>query len=89
MSEENITTTNTDHLIDLGEKLRHAANEIDNIKNSFVKNTEDLNKTWKSKRAKMLKDMIDVTGFVVWFIEFFPESKKILIEDPHYHLRFV
>ena len=31
MSEENITTTNTDHLIDLGEKLRHAANEIDNI----------------------------------------------------------
>jgi chromosome segregation ATPase len=44
MSEENITTTNTDHLIDLGDKLRHAANEIDNIKNSFVKNTEDLNK---------------------------------------------
>ncbi|MFE3845808.1 hypothetical protein ACFL1L_02980 [Thermoplasmatota archaeon] len=44
MSEENITTTNTDHLIDLGDKLRHAANEIDNIKSSFVKNTEDLNK---------------------------------------------
>lgn len=44
MSEENITTTNTDHLIDLGDKLRHAANEIDNIKNSFVKNTEELNK---------------------------------------------
>jgi len=44
MSEENVTTTNTDHLIDLGDKLRHAANEIDNIKSSFVKNTEDLNK---------------------------------------------
>jgi chromosome segregation ATPase len=44
MSEENITTTNTDHLIDLGDKLRHAANEIDNIKNSFVKNTEELNR---------------------------------------------
>ena len=51
MSEENMSTGNTDYLMSLGEKLRQAVNEIDTIKNSFEKNTNDLLK---------IKNMLDV-----------------------------
>jgi len=39
MSEENMPTGNEGHLVSLGERLRQAADEIDNIKNSFAKNS--------------------------------------------------
>lgn len=51
MSEENMPTGNAEHLVSLGEKLRQAADEIDNVKNSFAKNTEDLSR---------IKSMLDV-----------------------------
>ena len=30
----------------------------------------------------MLKEKIDVTGFMVWFVEHYPESVRIMREDP-------
>jgi len=51
MSEENMPAGNAEHLVSLGEKLRQAADEIDNVKNSFAKNTEDLSR---------IKSMLDV-----------------------------
>ena len=36
----------------------------------------------------MLKEKIDVTAFMVWFIENYPESAKIMKENPDYQLRF-
>jgi len=34
----------------------------------------NLKEEWKKKKEKMLKDKIDVTEFMVWFIENYPKS---------------
>jgi uncharacterized protein len=41
------------------------------------------------KRQKLLKEKIDVTSFMVWFIENFPESFRIMKENPGYQNRFI
>jgi len=59
-----------------------------------VHSVEDLCLSWKIKydfkkhSKRMLADKIDVTAFMVWFVENYPESAKILREDPDYQLRF-
>jgi len=40
------------------------------------------------KREKMLKDQIDVTSFMVWFIENYPDSARIMKENPEFQERF-
>lgn len=50
--------------------------------------TPDLDKVWAKKREEFLKEMIDPTAFFVWFIENYPESKKIMKENPEYQNRF-
>lgn len=50
--------------------------------------TPNLKNIWAEKRKKFLADKIDVTGFMVWFIENYPESKQILKENPEYQYRF-
>lgn len=40
------------------------------------------------KRQKFLKEHIDPTAFLVWFIENYPESKKIMKENPNYQYNF-
>ena len=39
--------------------------------------------------SKMLHEKIDVTAFYVWFIENYPQSAKIMKENPDYQLRFL
>jgi predicted glycosyltransferase len=39
---------------------------------------------YQNRREKMLSDKIDVTAFVVWFIENFPESRRIMQKNPNY-----
>jgi hypothetical protein len=36
----------------------------------------------------MLRDKIDVTAFMVWFIENYPDSVNIMKENPEYQDRF-
>ena len=48
----------------------------------------DLKETWQERRMKMLSDKIDVTAFYVWFIENYPESKKIMNETPESQNQF-
>ena len=48
----------------------------------------DLKSEWQKRRQVMLKDKIDVTAFYVWFIENYPESAKIMNENPEYQYRF-
>ena len=50
--------------------------------------TPNLKQEWKKRRQKMLADKIDVTSFMVWFVENYPESAKIMKENPDYHLKF-
>jgi len=50
--------------------------------------TPDVKKGWQKKKEKMLSEKIDVTAFLVWFIENYPESSKIMKETPDYQLNF-
>jgi len=43
---------------------------------------------FKKRSEKMLADKIDVTAFMVWFVENYPESVKIMQENPDYQYRF-
>jgi len=45
-------------------------------------------KQHEEKRAKLVQDKIDVTAFLVWFIENYPNSKRIMRENPEYQYRF-
>ena len=51
-------------------------------------NTPGVKQEWQEKRAKLLREKIDVTPFLVWFVENWPESFRIMKEDPDYQLRF-
>ena len=47
-----------------------------------------LKQEWQERRQRMLSEKIDVTAFMVWFIENYPDSVKIMKENPDYQLRF-
>lgn len=49
---------------------------------------KDIKKEWLIKKQKFLADKIDVTAFMVWFIENYPESQKIMKENPEYQYAF-
>jgi Uncharacterized protein conserved in archaea len=48
----------------------------------------NLKEEWAKKRKVLLADKIDVTAFLTWFIENYPESRRIMKENPDYQLRF-
>jgi len=43
---------------------------------------------WQKRRERMLKDKINLTPFLVWFIENYPHSRAKLISDPLFQERF-
>jgi len=49
---------------------------------------KDLKETFQKRKEAMLRDKIDVTAFLVWFIENYPESKKIMTTNPNYQYNF-
>ena len=53
-----------------------------------ILNTQNLKQEFQQRRQKMLSDKIDVTAFMVWFVENYPESAKIMKENPEYQWRF-
>lgn len=48
----------------------------------------DIKEEWKKRLERMLEDKIDVTAFMVWFIENYPASISIMKSDPDYQLKF-
>ena len=48
----------------------------------------NLRKEGKRKRERLLKDKIDVTAFMVWFVENYPESFRKMKENPRIQERF-
>ncbi len=49
---------------------------------------ENLQALWQTKRQKLLSDKIDVTAFLVWFIENYPQSATVMKENPDYQYKF-
>lgn len=43
---------------------------------------------WQRRREKMLREKIDVTAFLVWFIENYPESVRVMRENPAFQFNF-
>jgi len=72
--------------------FNYTASEIDQER-SIEKGIEllkrpDLKNEWKEKRERMLADKIDVTAFLIWFVENYPGSAEIMKEDPNYQYKF-
>jgi predicted glycosyltransferase len=49
---------------------------------------KNLKNEWKKKQNEMLKDKIDVTNFLMWFVENYPESINIMKANPDYQYNF-
>jgi len=48
----------------------------------------NLKELFQTRRQQMLADKIDVTAFMVWFVENYPKSVQIMKENPTYQNRF-
>ena len=62
-------------------------NGVLNKINEILSNS-DIKKELKKNRDKMLSEKIDVTAFLIWFVENYPNSAKIMKENPDYQYRF-
>ena len=62
------------------ERLLYKLDELVNMPDSLGE--------FQMRRKKMLSDKIDVTAFMVWLIENYPESARIMREEPDYQYRF-
>ena len=50
--------------------------------------SSDQKEEWLWKRNKLLDDKIDVTSFMVWFVENYPKSVKVMKEKPNFQYNF-
>jgi hypothetical protein len=48
----------------------------------------DLKEDFRCRRQKMLDDKIDITAFLVWFVENYPHSRKEMILNPEIQYQF-
>jgi predicted glycosyltransferase len=51
-------------------------------------NSPEVKETYQVRRQKMLSEKIDITAFLVWFVENYPESVRIMKENLNYQDRF-
>jgi len=51
-------------------------------------NTPDISTEYKRNRKKLIQDKIDVTQFMTWFVENYPDSRRIIKNDPNYQYNF-
>jgi len=58
------------------------------IKLDEILNRIELKKIWQYKVQRMINDKIDVTAFMVWFIQDYPKSAQTLKENPNYQYNF-
>lgn len=57
-------------------------------KSMQILNMNNSKKIFEDRKNKLHSDMIDGTAFLTWFIENYPESKKMLEKDPDYQYKF-
>jgi uncharacterized protein len=55
--------------------------------NNFLSN-DLLKEEYQARRQKMLADKIDVTAFFVWFFQNYPQSAKIMKDNPNFQNTF-
>lgn len=65
--------------------------QISDCNTIISKSIEVLNhpkEVYAERKRRLLSDKIDVTAFLVWFIENYPNSVKVMNEDPNFQHRF-
>jgi len=65
-----------------GDQIKAINKGIELLRKSNLRNE------WQHKQNLLLNDKIDVTAFLVWFIETYPQSVKIIKENPEYQNKF-
>jgi len=88
----NIQKTKRGYLIDQEENFG-LGYRIENIDVAMGKAKEllknnNIKSEWKLKREKLINEKIDVSAFFTWFIQNYPESHKIMKENPDYQNKF-
>ncbi len=69
--------------------LTHHGNFDKVLEKTFeILDMADREDEFQRRRNKMLFDQIDVTAFMVWFIENYPDSFRIMKENPDYQYTF-
>ncbi|MCK0131229.1 DUF354 domain-containing protein [Flavobacteriaceae bacterium F08102] len=53
-----------------------------------IQEIEDVEEVFEKRRQNMLADKIDFTSFLLWFVQEYPASQKIIFDDPAYQERF-
>ena len=68
----------------------HKAKDIEGFFQSVQTwlNEPDRKKVCIERRERMLSDKIDLTKFLVWFIEDYPNSREVMLENPDYQYNF-
>lgn len=64
----------------------HASEMLEKVRMLTLNN--ELKTQWTEKKKRMLAEKIDVAKFFTWFYENYPESVKIMKENPEYQDRF-
>ncbi len=78
----------------LDEEVKMGLIELFRTSNGVIERAVELVKDveykeeFKLKSNKILKDKVDVTSFMVWFVENFPSSFEIMKKSPDYQLNF-
>ncbi|WP_117882521.1 DUF354 domain-containing protein [Aureibaculum luteum] len=80
------------YLIDQEEKyglgFRIASLDFALKKAEEILQNNNLRSEWQLKRNKLLKDKIDVSAFITWFIKNYPQSHTIMKENPDFQNKF-
>jgi uncharacterized protein len=70
--------------------LLHLSNFKDVIKTGdAILNREDYEEFYSDSRKILLENKIDPTSMLEWLIDNYPESKKILLNNPDYQQKFI
>lgn len=90
IAEKKIPGVHSD-IVDRGLDILFEANDIDNIISKAKEIIEEISfsKTFMQNRDKMLSEYIDLTSFMSWFIEYYPESAKQIKSNPGLYSQFV
>jgi len=71
------------------EILFHLKNDVELLKLiDKIHKIPDVKTEWRRRRQKMLADKIDVTAFLVWFIENYPQSREMVEDTEEFWGRF-
>jgi len=83
-----------DQMTELEEKYKLVHCYRTHEENDFLKiieelfYTKDLDKIYRSRRDKLIGDFIDVSSFLIWFFENYPQSKDLYLDNPTVQERF-